>query len=141
VQRISLDSLYHGTHDANLRVLNQRPIRSHMTLGTWLSDFATAHYYGASVYKVISPKRYLKLKEFYSWDDVLEDIFFECDDELRPKDYKIISDYYQSLGFDGILLSSLDGIIGVFVCLWHDYPIKVKLTASTSKKYRAASDE
>lgn len=128
MDRIALESLYHGTHEGNLRILKQRPIKSHMTLGTWLADFDTAKQYGRILYKVVSPKRYLKLKEFYSWEEVLEDALFDPSDTLEPKDYKTIANYYQALGFDGITLRSLDGIMGVFVCLWHDYSIKLEIS-------------
>lgn len=120
MERVALESLYHGTHDKNLKVLKQRPIKSHITLGTWLSDLDTARQYGPVIYKVTSPKRYLKLKEFYSWEDALDDA------GLDEKDFEGLSEYYQSKGFDGITLRTLDGIMGVFVCLWHDYPIHLE---------------
>ena len=134
-ERIPIETLFHGTHEEGLERLQQRPIRSHMTLGTWLADIETARQYGSIVYRVVGPKRDLKLKPYYGWVEVMEESLalrrgrkLTAQDSLglTAQDYQEIAQWHQSEGFDGIMLMELDGIMGVFVCVWHDYAIELE---------------
>jgi len=70
------------------------------------------------------------LVEFYSTNEMMIETGIDYGDKVS--DLLKLKKYFISKGFDGIEFRELDGAVGVFVCLFHAYPIQLTSDAKES---------